>query len=439
MNFLGFLKKKIHLIKSNSKKELLRKFTILFFYLMLIPPLYLVSLLNFLILVSISPFVKIRIQRLISQRLGHFLAESEIYLCEKFNNKEKKNKKIIDLFYYDFFTCNHKVDEMVKDKMIVLPKFILKPIHDINIFFNNIFEKLNITKNLNNLIVPRPIGADRDINNLLEKTPQQLILTSADEHKAKNCLIDMGIKDNKFVCLAVRDENYIKVSQPKMFWKDQNFRNGNINNYLEAAEELTKRGYFVLRMGLHNKEKLMTTNPMIIDYSFSEFRSDLMDIYLGGNCTFCISSGLGFDAIPYVFRRPIAYVYTPIGRLFTFAKDSIAITKNYYSNEKKRFLNIDEIFENNLAFVTKSDDYDSKKIKITHNLSDDIKKLVIEMDDRLNNRFIVNEKENNLQKTFWKKYFKLIEKYNKENLHGKNNMKISSSFLKKNKDLLINE
>ena len=61
------------------------------------------------------------------------------------------------------------------------------------------------------------------------------------------------------------------------------------------------------------------------------------------------------------------------------------------------------------------------------------------MDDRLNNRFIVNEKENNLQKTFWKKYFKLIEKYNKENLHGKNNMKISSSFLKKNKDLLINE
>ena len=102
MNFLGFLKKKIHLIKSNSKKELLRKFTILFFYLMLIPPLYLVSLLNFLILVSISPFVKIRIQRLISQRLGHFLAESEIYLCEKFNNKEKKIKKLLIYFIMIF-------------------------------------------------------------------------------------------------------------------------------------------------------------------------------------------------------------------------------------------------------------------------------------------------------------------------------------------------
>ena len=188
-----------------------------------------------------------------------------------------------------------------------------------------------------------------------------------------------------------------------------------------------------------DKEKLMTTNPMIIDYSFSEFRSDLMDIYLGGNCTFCISSGLGFDAIPYVFRRPIAYVYTPLGRLFTFAKDSMVITKNYYSEEKKRYLNIDEIFENNLAFVTRNEDFDNKKIKITHNLSDDIKNLVIEMDDRLNNRLNINEEENNLQKMFWEKYFKLIKKYNKENLHGKNNMQISSSFLKKNKDLLINE
>ncbi|MDC3288506.1 TIGR04372 family glycosyltransferase, partial [Candidatus Pelagibacter sp.] len=393
MYFLEFLKKNFRYIKLNNRKKLLKKFIILFFYFIFIPPIYLVSFLNFLVFRLISPFVKIRIQRLISQRLGHFLAESEIYLCEKFNNKEKKNIKIIDLFYYDYFVCNHKVDKMVKDKIIVLPKFILKPIHDINIFFNIIFEKLNITKNLNNFIVPRPIGADRDIKNLLEKSPQQLTLTGDDEYKAKKCLIDMGIKDNKFVCLAVRDENYIKVSQPKMYWKDQNFRNGNIYDYLDAAEELTKRGYFVLRMGLHNKEKLMTTNPMIIDYSFSEFRSDLMDIYLGGNCTFCISSGLGFDAIPYVFRRPIAYVYTPIGRLFTFAKDSMAITKNYYSDEKKRYLNIDEIFENNLAFITKNDDFDNKKIQITHNLSDDIKNLVIEMDDRLNDRFNTNEEE----------------------------------------------
>lgn len=90
MYFLEFLKKNFRYIKLKNRKELLKKFIILFFYFIFIPPIYLVSFLNFLVLRLISPFVKIRIQRLISQRLGHFLAKSEIYLCEKFNNKEKK-------------------------------------------------------------------------------------------------------------------------------------------------------------------------------------------------------------------------------------------------------------------------------------------------------------------------------------------------------------
>ena len=88
----------------------------------------------------------------------------------------------------------------------------------------------------------------------------------------------MGVKNKNYVCLAVRDENYLNKMEPRGDWSYHDYRNSNIINYLEAADELTKRGYYVLRMGKNNKIKFETNNPMIIDYSFSKYRSDFMDI-----------------------------------------------------------------------------------------------------------------------------------------------------------------
>ena len=46
---------------------------------------------------------------------------------------------------------------------------------------------------------------------------------------------------------------------------------------------------------------------MIIGYAYLQKnkRTEFMDIYLGANCEFCISTMCGFDAIPYIFRKPI--------------------------------------------------------------------------------------------------------------------------------------
>ena len=436
MGLLNFFKKNFNDIIRLGSKEFLRKLKIFFKIFIISIPIYLASFFFVLVIRIISPVIKIRVQRIISQRIGHFIAETELHLCEK--NLEKKNNKIqIDFFYYDLFVSNKKIDEMIKSDLIVVPKIIFKPIHDINFLINKILIILGIERDINNFIVPRPQCADRDVKNLLIKCSQKLNLTSADHIEGEKFLNKLGIINKKFVCLAVRDDNYLKISQPRGDWKYHNFRNGNINDYLLAAEELTNRGYHVIRMGKYAKEKLKTNNPLIIDYSFSNYRNDFLDVYLGGNCKFCISTGFGFDAIPYVFRKPIAYVYTPIGYLFSFTKNSVAIFKNYYSENKKRYLNINEIFNEDLAFVYNGEILKKKKIILKENSPEEIKDLAIEMDNRLNNNFKLSINEIELQNKFWAKYKYLIKEKNEELKHGKINMKICNKFLKDNKKILI--
>ena len=134
---------------------------------------------------------------------------------------------------------------------------------------------------------------------------------------------NFGLPNNaKFVCLFVRDSAYLENYQFNIFndWSYHNHRDGNIDRYVLAAEELAQRGYFVFRMGKKVIKPLKSSNSKIIDYANSKMRSDFMDIYLGGKCTFCITTGAGFDSIPYIFRKPLVAIEVPLSTLRTFSK-----------------------------------------------------------------------------------------------------------------------
>ena len=96
------------------------------------------------------------------------------------------------------------------------------------------------------------------------------------------------------------------------------YRNYNIDDFILASEELAKKGYFVFRMGVVVNKPLVANNKKIIDYTNSNLRSDFMDIYLGAKCSFCVSTGLGFDDIPHIFNRPVALLSVPVGDLRAF-------------------------------------------------------------------------------------------------------------------------
>ena len=54
---------------------------------------------------------------------------------------------------------------------------------------------------------------------------------------------------DKFVCLIVRDREYLEKTYPGRNWSYHNFRDTNVENYREAVIALVEKGYFVFRMG----------------------------------------------------------------------------------------------------------------------------------------------------------------------------------------------
>ena len=117
-----------------------------------------------------------------------------------------------------------------------------------------------------------------------------------------------------------RDSYYLEKTFPGVDWSYHNYRDSEIDNYLLAAEALTERGYFVFRMGVVANKPMKSNNSKIIDYVNTELRSDFMDVYLGAKCSFCVSTKHGFEEVPLIFGRPIAFLGMPLGDLHTHSE-----------------------------------------------------------------------------------------------------------------------
>ena len=85
-----------------------------------------------------------------------------------------------------------------------------------------------------------------------------LKFTSAEENKGKKLLKKMGLTDKDwFICFHARDPEYLAVK----FKSDTsylNHRDWNIDNALKAAEYITSKGGFAIRMGAIFEKKLVT-------------------------------------------------------------------------------------------------------------------------------------------------------------------------------------
>ena len=206
--------------------------------------------------------------------------------------------------------------------------------------------------------------------------PLQVSLGKQKKIIAEKLRIEMGLsKDDWFVCLHVREGG---------FHNDQcDERNANILNYIEAIEEVTSRGGWVVRMG----DATMTKLPImdrVIDYPFTEYKNALMDIYLISECYVYIGMTSGIFDVALLFQRPL--ITTNMSTwLYPFPQKScdIGLFKHPYSKSRSRFLSIqewlDEPFES-VLFMTLGSDY-----KFYENDPQELKEVVREFFEREDN------------------------------------------------------
>jgi putative glycosyltransferase (TIGR04372 family) len=387
------------------------------------PFIYFLATIALFVIRLIKPLLLIRIGSLNSFRIGHFAANTEIYLCERKAGINLPNQPHIDIFYLAYEpVCNQQLMTMWKRLLLIWPNWLIKPLDRLNRLFpgGNIHQIGHNTQH------------DRDVHNLFEKFLPHLQFTDEEEAYGKAGLREIGIPEGRpFICLNVRDNAYLDGKD----WAYHNYRNSDVQNYILAAEALSDQGFYVIRMGAKVNASINTTNPRIIDYATNGMRNDFMDVYLGARCQFAISTQTGWDCIPYIFRRPICYVNVlPIGYAYTFSKNCLFLTKRHNLKVSMSELTCAEVFSFDLGFSLSSSDYEGKGVVLSENSPEEIRGIVLEMVERMNGIWQSHPDDENLQQRFWQIFpTDAVDACSGMPLHGKIYARYGSKFLRDNK------
>ena len=349
--------------------------------------------------------IVIRIGEFWSPRLGHLAGNVECYLCER----DEGMQKGFDIWTHHGPVANRYLAKMWRRCLWVDPTRFTLLVSVVNRLFQG-WEKFTCGS----------AQFDRDIYNLFNRYPAHLRFTEAEERRGEKTLREWGIpKGAKWVCLINRDSAYL----PHLTY--HNYRDSDIKDYMLASLELATRGFHVFRMGAAVKSQLLIKHTMIHDYATNGMRSEFMDIYLGAKCEFCVSNGTGFDAIPYVFRRPICYVnLTQTEYMMTFVRDSLAIFKHHLKDGKR--MTFQEIWDSGCGQFMAERDFAAQSISFENNSAQEIVQAVAEMCEYL--KLLTPDRP--AQKAFWNAFPRSVSPYNGKPLHGEIMMRIGSEFLK---------
>jgi putative glycosyltransferase (TIGR04372 family) len=428
MSARSFFSRQVKDIKEGGTAALFRKgksavvnIPTLASYFLVIPIVFVVRVL--------SPVLVFRFGGLYSSRIGHFAANTEVYLCEKDAGINTPKKPCIDIFFLtEYPVCNQQLLKMWKRILHVWPGGFVKPVMRVNRLIRG-WELHEIMNSQH----------DRDIHNLLDRFPPHLALTEDEEREGLLHLQSMGINPGApFVCLIVRDSAYMNEQFSGTF-SYHNFRDSSIENYVLAAEKLAEQGYFVIRMGAKVHAPLRCTHPKVIDYATNGQRSDFMDIYLGAKCKFCISTGTGWEAIPaWLFRKPTIFTnLLPLGYAPTFSGKYLLTTKRHIDIESSRELTVTQIFSRNVGFCMATEEYEANGVMLLENTPNEIADAVDELQERLKGTWQAHIEDEDLQNRFWSLYpVTQLDIFKHAPLHGNIRALFAATYLRKNKSWL---
>jgi putative glycosyltransferase (TIGR04372 family) len=191
----------------------------------------------------------------------------------------------------------------------------------------------------------------------------------------------LGIPKNSwFVCLHVRGSGYRGDKGRK------DYRNPNILNYIPAIKKITSKGGWVVRMGDHTMKPLPSMKN-VIDYPFTKYKNEFMDLCLIQNCRFFIGGQSGLQAFAVLAFKNILLVNMPDWCLVSTLRNDRGILQRLYSTRDNRFLSIRELLTVDLKSKNFhiSNCHEDKNYIVTENSAEEISKAVVEYMDFLNN------------------------------------------------------
>jgi hypothetical protein len=389
--------------------------------------------------------VNIKFSNFVSNRIGHLVGNTEVYLCER----DLGQHSGIHIWTHYGKPASEQIALMWARVMRVWPSRFTALVILLNKMFPG-WEKHEIGTNT----------WDRDPYHLTQKCAPHLKFTQEEMKRGEAQLREWGVRpSDQWVCLMVRDAAYLPTL------KYHSYRDCDVDTYADAALMLAERGYHVFRMGKVVANPFSAKHPRIHDFPVNGMYSDFMAVYLGAFCTFCISTSTGWDAIPQAFRRPMCYTnFAPVEYMITWLPNSLAIWKHHLKatlvNVKGRLVNgaweaytdsgkgepqgstitltddeltekdwkrmdFQGIIESGAGKFHHAQNFAHAGIKLEDNTPEEITEVVREMADMVEGKFTPAD-----QSEFWAKFPRNIDEGGRYPLHGEIHMRIGSKFLR---------
>ena len=381
-----------------------------------------------LLLVAIRlarPLVRVRLGAMRSDRIGHFALETELALCERETGIRPAPPRSLDLWYAPEPIANRALYRMWRRVMRIWPNWLMVPLWRLN-------ERIPGGAAH---VVPQTSSTCLDVHNLLDRCPPHLAFTEAEHARGRAGLAELGIgPSDRWVCVIVRDPAYTTAAFPGKDMSYHDYRNCDVEDYVEGAEAVAQRGYFVVRMGAVVARPMRSAHPRVIDYATSGRRSEFMDLYLGAHCAFCVSDGLGYYAIPAAFRRPNAYVnYSPFFMFYSSRAADLGIAKTMVDATTGRRLTLGEMGARGVAQLSATRDFAERGVRVVSNTPGEIRELMCEMVDRLEGTWRDVPGDDERQARFWASYLEVIGRQ-REICHGEVRSRYGAAYLRAHPD-----
>lgn len=369
-------------------------------------------------------YKQIRVHRLWSTRIGEYIVR---YLTIVEDSKKNEEKGILDLFVLsDCKNHNVRLSTIMGRNIHIIDKTNI----DMWMYILYRFPKVAISKYWNTYTIKKK---DRVFD--AEDTVKYFRLAQHEEQEGQYKKEMMGLQ-GPFVCVSCRDSVYLETILPTIDCHYHDFRDSDINKFASSAEYLSKEGVSVVRMGRFVKNRVEFDN--CIDYA-NEYYDELLDIVLAKDCKFYIGDSSGIVWLPMVLNRPVALRnWIPVfldSETLPYNPHNLLIFKKYYNKNENRFLSVKEMMEIEKKVKYNGNLYTQYGIEVIENSEEEILDLVMEMNARLDGKWIETPEDIELQRKYqriYKEWF--LKQHYKESTMLR--IRIGALFLRKNVFLL---
>lgn len=344
-----------------------------------------------LVIRLLRPLVLIRIGTINGARIGHFVYETDLYLCER--KAGLHPRRSLDLFYYSSPPCNAQMDRLFRRALRIAPW--VRRLDAVNRALPG--GEAHTVK-----ILGRDLpGMHRDPHNLVPRTPACIRLTPEEVERGERELEAIGVpRGAPLVCIHNRDSAYLDRLYPGYDWSYHNYRDFPVGDFREAVDELIERGYYVVRMGQDVAEPLEHPSPRVIDYASLE-TNDFLDVYLCSRCEFFVGNTSGLFHIATAFRRPVISVnYLPYIYLVVLKPFDLVLPMLLYDEGAGRVLTLAEAVSTGAGTFYATEEYEQAGVRVITNSPAEIRDVVVQMLDRLAGDDAIDQHDERLQWRF---------------------------------------